>query len=998
MSAVVFGFGYGSETASAQNSGVAISSETISGSNLILSGSNGLPGALYYVLSSTNLPPPPVALWQRISTNVFAADGRFTNSIPLGPVIPQDFFLIASTRPLTIPGLVAAYSFDEGAGTTVADASGNRNTGTIVNGTWTTAGKYGNALVFDGTNTWVIINDSASLDLTTGMTLEAWVDPAILNNAWTDVVYKGNDDYFLEASTTSIATPGGGGTFGSADMTSFGTGVLPVNTWTHLAESYDGTTIRLYVNGVQVSSLAQAGNIQVSSNPLQIGGDNIFGQYFQGTIDEVRVYNLPLTGAQIQADMNTPIGNIPTAPGNLTATTISSNQINLNWTASTANQGVKAYLVERQGPGNTNFIQIGWTTGTNDSDTGLTANTNYSYRVRAVDGVGDLSPYSNVAQASTGLAITPRKAVLTFTQTQQFRTNMSNATVTWSVDGLAGGSVASGTITAAGVYSPPNSIGTHTVTATMSNPTQSSSATVYVSGDPGMFTFHNDNSRSGQNLGETVLTPALVNSTNFGKLFSYTMDGTAFASPLYLASVSIPGNGFHNLVFVATEHDSVYAFDADGLTNNPLWHVSFINPGAGVTQVPAIDTGETGDIPIEIGITGTPVIDPASGTLYVVAATKELSGNTTSYVQKLHALDVATGAEKPGSPVVIQATFPGTGQGSQGGHVGFVPLRENQRTGLLLTGGVVYFGFSSHGDNEPYYGWLLGYNATNVQQQVMVYNATPNMTKGGIWMDGDGVACDSTGNLFFITGDGVMDANTGGSDYGDCFEKLSPAGVVLDYFSPSIQTSLDTSNLDLGSGGGLLLPDQSGAHPHEMVSAGKNGTVYLVDRDNMGHYHSSSDQIVQSLVNIFTAITGMDGGNFSSPVYFNGNVYFSPEQDNIQAFGLSSGVLTTSPTSRTAATFGGRGGTMAISANGTSNGILWALERRAVLPGVQPPLLPGVLHAYDASNLGSELYNSTQAGARDTLDIWWKYSLPLVANGKVFVASTSQLTVYGLLP
>ncbi len=978
---------YSRGTAAAQ-SGLTISSTSISGSTLLLRGSGGISNAVYYVLASTNLALSPGALWNRIATNVFAADGKFTNSIPIDPTLPQDFLLIATTTPTQVPGLVAAYSFDEGTGTMLRDSSGNGNNGTIHGATWTAFGQYGSALIFDGASSVVTINDSVSLHLTNGVTLEAWVNPSSVTSSWQDLVYKGNDNYFLEATSTTGGAPAGGGIFGGADVAAFGPN-LTVNTWTHEAMTYDGATLRLYVNGVQVSSLAQTGNIQVSTNPLQIGGDNIFGQFFQGSIDEVRVYHLPLTAAQIQADMNTPVGNIPTAPGNLTATPLlSGTQVILNWTASTGNLGLSGYLVERQGPGSTNFVQIGTTTGTSYSDAGLTANTNYHYRVRATDGAGDRGPYSNAAPVYTGLAISPRVAVLTFTRTQQFTTNFSNASIIWSVDGVAGGSASSGTITASGLYSPPTAVGTHTITATLSDHTQSANATVYVKDYPGTFTFHNDNFRSGQNLNETVLAPANVNSTNFGKLFSYTLDGMTFASPLYVADVNVPGQGNHNLVFVATEHDSVYAFDADGLSSTSIWQVSFINLAGGVTPVPADDTGETGDIPNEIGITGTPFIDAASGTLYVVAATKEVSGNTINYVQRLHALNIATGAEKFGGPVVIDASVPGTGEGSQGGQVPFDSLRENQRTALLLANGVVYFGFSSHGDHPPYHGWIMGYNATNLQQ-VMAFNDTPNASEGGIWMNGDGPAMDSTSNLFFITGEGDFDANTGGTDYGDCFLKLSPAGAVLDYFAPQVQNSLNISNLDLGSGGVLLLPDQSGAHPHEMVSAGKNGTIYLVDRDNMGHYHSNSDQIVQSLVNIFPNNSGEEGGNFSSPIYFNGAVYFAPVQGSIQAFHLSSGLLSTTPTSQTSEIYGGRGGTMAVSANGNTNGILWTLEKFGGR---------GVLHAYNPANLGNELYNSSQAGPQDAMDVWLKFTVPVVANGKVFVTSVNQLTVYGLLP
>ncbi len=283
-----------------------------------------------------------------------------------------------------------------------------------------------------------------------------------------------------------------------------------------------------------------------------------------------------------------------------------------------------------------------------------------------------------------------------------------------------------------------------------------------------------------------------------------------------MAGVNIPGQGIHNVVYVATEHDSVYAFDANGLDSAPLWHVSFINPAAGVTTVPAADEGELWDIPDEVGVTGTPVIDPTTNTMYVVAATKEVTGGQTNYVLRLHALDITTGAEKFGGPVVIQASVPGTGDGSVNGVLTFTPLRENQRTGLLLLNGVVYFGFSSHGDVEPFHGWLFGYSASTLQQ-VLVYCPTPNSTDGGIWMDGDGLATDSTGDLYFITGDGGFDVNTGGIDYGDSFEKLSPTGTVVDYFTPSVQSTLDADNLDLGSGGVLLLPTQSGPYPDEMV-------------------------------------------------------------------------------------------------------------------------------------------------------------------------------------
>ena len=581
----------------------------------------------------------------------------------------------------------------------------------------------------------------------------------------------------------------------------------------------------------------------------------------------------------------------------------------------------------------------------------------------------------------TGFAVTPRNSVVTFAMTQQFTATAGG--VTWSVDGIVGGSASIGTISSAGLYTPPSSVGMHVVTGTTS--TSTANATVYVSNYAGTFTFHNDNMRTGQNNSETVLTPANVSPSQFGKLFSYSVDGITYASPLYLANVNIPGQGHHNVVYVATEHDSLYAFDADGLTANPLWHVSFL--GSGVTTVPCGDVGECGDIPNEIGITSTPVIDPTTSTIYLVAKTKE----GTKYVQRLHALDVTTGAEKFGGPVVLSGSVPGNGTGSSGGNLAFSALRENQRTGLLLSGGVIYFAFGSHGDQSPWHGWVLGYNASTLQQ-VLIYNATPNGNGGGIWQSGGGLATDSSGGLYFTTSNGDFDVDAGGIDYGDSIVKLSPSATVMDYFTPHDQSALSTNNLDFGSAGPVLLVDQtSGPYPHLLVTAGKNGTIYVVNRDNMGHFNPGNDnQIVQSLVG---ALPNGDQeiGNFSAPVYFNGYVYFAAVNDSLKAFQLISGTLSTSPTSQSGAIYPVRGGSFAVSANGNGNGILWAVQNNDVTA-------PGVLFAYDATNLADELYDSSQMGNRDTLDVASKFTIPLVANGKVFVSSQSQLTAYGLLP
>ncbi len=576
-----------------------------------------------------------------------------------------------------------------------------------------------------------------------------------------------------------------------------------------------------------------------------------------------------------------------------------------------------------------------------------------------------------------GTGVSPSVSVLTFTMTQQF--TATGGDVAWSVDGVVGGSPSSGTITGTGLYTPPNSTGTHTVTATSTSSGQSANATVYVSNYAGTFTHHNDNSRTGVNPNETVLTPANVNQAQFGELFSYPIDGLAFASPLYVANVNVPGSGFHNVVYVATEHDSVYAFDADGLSSAPLWQVSLLNGG---TTVPCIETSHCADIPNEIGITGTPVIDPVSGIMYVVAKT----GENFDYVQRLHALDITTGAEVLGGPVVLQATAPGGADGTD--TVAFNPLRENQRPGLLLSNGVVYVGFGSHGDVAPYHGWILGYDAKTLQR-VMAYNSTPNGNGGGIWQSGAGLSADATGNLYFATGNGDFDADAGNGDYSQSIEKISPGGSVLDYFTPYDYANDSDDDIDLGSGGPVVLVDQPGPKPHLLVSAGKTGTIYVLNRDNMGHYNKDDDgQIPQSLINILPN-AGPDDGNFSAPVYFNGNIYICAANDFLKAFQLNNGRLSITPTSQSYVTYPNRGAAFAISASGGSNGILWATQDNPD---------HGVIRAYDASNMNSELYNSDQAGSRDALDLATKFSIPLVANGKVFVVTQTRVVAYGLLP
>jgi hypothetical protein len=499
-------------------------------------------------------------------------------------------------------------------------------------------------------------------------------------------------------------------------------------------------------------------------------------------------------------------------------------------------------------------------------------------------------------------------------------------------------------------------------------------------------TYHNDNARTGQNLNETILTPANVNPNGFGRLFVQPVDGYIYAQPLYVPAVSIGGQA-HNVVFVATENDSVYAFDADntvGANAIPLWQVSFINPPS-VTTVDSATDIECTDLVPQIGITGTPVIDPSTGTLYVVAKTNE----NGVFVQRLHALDITTGNEKFGGPVVIQATVPGTGDGSS--QIVFDALHQNQRPGLLLDNGLVYIAWAAHCDHPPFHAWVLGYDASTLQQ-VVVWNSTPNGSDGGVWQSGGGPAADSTG-IYFATGNGTFDGNTGGTDWGDTILKMSgPTGgtlQVLSYFTPFNQAVL-FDDQDLGSGGVVLLPDLpvGSAHQQLLVQSGKEGSIYLVDRNNMGGYNPTTDQVVQELPEATGGIWGM-------PAYWNNTVYFGAQTDNLKAFSFNangSGLLSSLPVSQSPEIFGYPGPTPSISANGSGNGILWAIQTDAFASNG-----PAVLRAYDATNLANELYNSTQNGSMDTPGPAVKFAAATVVNGKVYAGTASQLAVYGLL-
>ena len=513
----------------------------------------------------------------------------------------------------------------------------------------------------------------------------------------------------------------------------------------------------------------------------------------------------------------------------------------------------------------------------------------------------------------------------------------------------------------------------------------------------GVFTQRYDAQRTGQNRQEFILTPSNVTDSTFGKLFACAVDGEVYAQPLYVANFAIAG-GTHNVVLVATMNDSVYAFDADASSCVPYWQKSFL--GTGVTPVPPADTGENGDINTIIGITGTPVIDPATGTLYVVAKTKEPTG----YFQRLHALDLATGSEKFDGPADISSaiTVPGSGDTGEAtcpgsaGNVPFCPLRENQRPGLLLLNGTVYVAWASHGDIQPYHGWVIGYDAADLTQAPIVFNTTPNGGLGGIWMTGTGPAADADGNIYVITGNGTFDTMGTRTNYGDSFIKLRTAGGGLsvgDFFTPANQSFLDSNDFDVGSGGAIVL-DSAGAHPHLVIGGDKQGVLYVIDRDTMTGFNSNGDQIQKVAITAGPAC--IICGLFSTPAFWEGKLYVVAIGDVLKQYTLANGVLSSLPARQASDMFGIPGASPVVSSNGATNGIVWALDTTNNGTNSSATSAPAILFAYDATNL-NKLYSSPTSGAGAAGNAV-KFTVPTVANGKVYVGTQDELSVFGLLP
>ena len=642
----------------------------------------------------------------------------------------------------------------------------------------------------------------------------------------------------------------------------------------------------------------------------------------------------------------------------------------------------------------------------------IAANTTFALTCTGPGGTSNTAT-AVVTVANDTVTVSPAIAAITLWQTQQFTVSVpGGGGATWSVDGVAGGNATVGGISVNGLYTPGTVAGVHTIAAaSVANTAQSGSAVAAVTDLAGVYTYHNDLARDGANTREYALTAATVNGGGFGKLYSCTVDGAVYSQPLWVANLAVNG-AKHNAVFVATQHDSLYAFDADANPCVTLWSVSLIDTAhganAGETTVPAGPTGNLvgsgfGDVTPEVGVTGTPVIDPSSGTLYVVS--KSVNSTQNAFYQRLHAIDLATGGEKNGSPVTITGTYPGSGDG--GTTVSFDARQENQRPGLALLNGVVYVAWSAHEDTYPWYGWVMGYHYDGASfTQTAVLNVTPNAHAGGIWMSGGAPAADSNNNIYLLTGNGAFDATNGtapNDDYGDSLLKLTTALTVLQNFTPSDHLTLDQTDGDFGAGGTAVLADLPGGNPvtHLLIGGGKDGSLYLLNRDSLGGLGDSA--AVQKI--------GIGYPIFATGAYWNDLYFLAGASGPLTEYLLNPSVPQINVVASSAHRYAFPGSTPSISAAGTQNGIVWALDDSQYCTSQSPGCGPAVLYAYDAGNMTTELWNSADAAA-DAAGYAVKFTVPTIVNGKVYVGTrgnnvggaygsssvSGELDVYGLRP
>ncbi|MGA2564679.1 MAG: PQQ-dependent sugar dehydrogenase [Steroidobacteraceae bacterium] len=779
---------------------------------------------------------------------------------------------------------------------------------------------------------------------------------------------------------------------GSSDIT-YGP-IVSTPYWVRLVRAGNVFTAYLSPNGSTWTSLGQTTITMASSAYVGLA----VSSHDAGVLSTALFDNVTI----VSASSTTPPPSVPTG---LAASNITASGFTLGWSASsdTGGPGLGGYYVYSNG-GSTPIATV--TSGTSYPVTGLNAATTYSFQVAAFD----TATPANVSAPSSALSVTtqsggsstvsvePTIAAITLWQSQQFTATVTaGGGATWYVDTVQGGNSTVGTISGTGLYTPGSAAGTHSVVATsVSDPSMSSSAIVAVTGLTGVFTYHNDLYRDGANTQEYALTPANVNTTSFGKLYSCTADGAIYAQPLWVANVTVNG-AQHNVVFVATAHDSLFAFDADADPCVQLWTVSLIDSNhggtSGETTVPSGPTGHLvgsgdGDISPEVGVIGTPVIDPDSGTLYVVSKSVNSAGNV--FYQRLHAIDVTTGSELPGSPVLIAGTYPGSGDG--GSTDTFNPRQENQRSGLALVNGVVYIAWASHEDTSPWYGWMMGYSYDGSSfTRTAVFNVTPNKQNGGIWMAGGAPAADSSNNLYFITGNGFFDATSAtapNNDYGDSMLKLTSALSVASYFTPTDQNSDYMDDQDFGSGGAAVLADLPAGSPipRLVMGGGKDSNLYVLNRDALG---GSGDAAAVQKIDLGHSI-------FATGAFWNNYFYLVGGGGPMTAYQLNPAIPQFTRVGSSSNSIGWPGSTPSISAAGTNNGLVWAVNNNSYCTNQSGACGPAVLHAYNATNVTTELWNSSKVST-DVAGNAIKFTLPTIANGKVYLGTRGNNTggVYG---
>jgi PA14 domain/Concanavalin A-like lectin/glucanases superfamily/Chitobiase/beta-hexosaminidase C-terminal domain/Immunoglobulin I-set domain len=991
------------------------------------SGITNIPNATNTSLTLSNLQPSNAASYRLLASNSIG-----------GPVASSAAALTVQAAP-SFPGAVLAanpvgyWRLDETGSTsggtlTAVDATGN------FNGTYGSASIDGVAgptpsIGFPGLE----VNNTAAqfaygvgnsfitlpaLNLNANtVTITAWVNPIGTPAAYSGIVFcrPGGDASGL--GFTDNGQIGYTWNQNNQNTWSWMSGLVPPSgQWSFVAVVISPTNAIAYLcntNGQSSATNAITHTAEAFNVSTLIGDDSADGgngtRTFNGAVDEVAIFNTSLSSIQVLNLYFDAAGGAPHV-GPTTASPSNNVFSGTTVTISAAVSGLAPFQYQWQSNGvnlasatnatlvisntvvadSANYdVVVSNSSGTNQSSTlvltvkppGAPVFTQQPTPAAATNYVGGLVTFTAVVDGSPPIQM----------QWARNGTNIPNATASsLTLASLQTGEGGNYTLSASNSFGATNSF---PAVLTVLPPPNPSALNV--------LTYHNDNTRQGANTNEVLLTRANVNVSTFGRLITYPVDGYIYTQPLYVAGLVIPGQGTHNAVFVATEHNSVYAFDADnngGPNGGVLWST---NLGASALS----NNHEFGDryngnnytdIVPEVGITGTPVIDPVSGTLYVDVRTRVV-GVTTNYYHSIHALNITNGTEQSYSPVIVTNSVPGTGVDSSNGVVTFNPLQENERPALTLAGGMLYVAYGSFADTDPYHGWVLGFNAANLQQSSKyAFNTTPNATiaafganaaEGALWMGGNGLSVDASNNLYFETANGSFSANTNGGDYSDSFVKLSTTNglAVADYFTPANQLSLANADADLGSGGPLLLPDSVGsaAHPHLIVGAGKEGKICLVDRDNMGQYSASTDNDVQE-------IPGAIGAAFSSPAYFNNQIYYQGAGDVTKGFLITNGVIVATPVSRATTSFSALGGTPSVSANGTNEGIVWTIQSDAFGSSG-----PAVLHAYNATNLALELYNSSQNVARDNPGGAIQMTTPTVVNGKVFVGAQYALSIFG---